>query len=346
MDDNSADWPASAVSFYVAREGNRMGRRAFAGALCAVALAIGGHAAAQEKFPSRNINVIVPITAGSAVDILARLYADRLPKVLGVPVLVTNRPGGSGIIAAQAVLSAPPDGYTLEAANFGHSILGALNKNLPFDPVGDFAGLTMVGETPTLITVSPALGVRTLDEFVKLAKAKPGSINYGTAGPGTTTHIAGAYFAQQAGIEMVPVTYRSSGDLLADLMAGRIQAFFAPPAATLPLVQEGKVVALAISNRDGMSKPITVPSARASGIDYEYMGWYGFLAPAKTPPDILKTLDDAIRQVGEDEELRAKIEAQGITPRVISLRDFDAHIAKELNRIKPVLEKVGESVKN
>src|SRR5262245_4999517 len=183
-----------------------MNRKRITLLLFVVALAAGWGAFAQEKFPSRNISVIVPITAGSAVDILARLYADRLPKVLGVPVLVTNRPGGSGIIAAQAVLSAPADGYTLEAANFGHSILGALNKNLPFDPVGDFAGLTMVGETPTLITVSPALGVRTLDEFVKLAKAKPGSINYGTAGPGTTTHIAGAYFAQQAGIEMVPGT--------------------------------------------------------------------------------------------------------------------------------------------
>jgi tripartite-type tricarboxylate transporter receptor subunit TctC len=323
-----------------------MKRKGIAVLLCVVALAVGDGAFAQEKYPSRNINVIVPITAGSAVDILARLYADRLPKVLGVPVLVTNRPGASGTIAAQAVLGAPADGYTLQAANFGHAILGALNKNLPFDPVGDFAGLTMVGETPTLITVSPALGVRTLAEFVKLAKSKPGSINYGSAGPGSTTHIAGAYFGNQAGIDMVHVTYRSSGDLLADLMAGRIQAFFAPPAATLPLVQEGKVVALAISNRDGITKPISVPSARASNIDYEYLGWYGFLASAKTPPDILKTLDDAIRQTGQDDELKAKIEAQGITPRLISLRDFDAHIVKELNRIKPVLEKVGESVKN
>lgn len=323
-----------------------MTRKGIAVLLCVVALAVGGGVSAQEKYPSRNINVIVPITAGSAVDILARLYADRLPKVLGVPVLVSNRPGASGMIAAQAVLGAAADGYTLQAANFGHAILGALNKNLPFDPVGDFAGVTMVGETPTLITVSPALGVRTLEEFVKLAKSKPGSINYGSAGPGSTTHIAGAYFGKQAGIDMVHVTYRSSGDLLADLMAGRIQAFFAPPAATLPLVQEGKVVALAISNRDGITKPISVPSARASNIDYEYLGWYGFLASAKTPPDILKTLDDAIRQVGEDEELKAKIEAQGITPRLISLRDFDAHIVKELNRIKPVLEQVGESVKN
>jgi tripartite-type tricarboxylate transporter receptor subunit TctC len=323
-----------------------MGLRAVAGLVYAVTLAIAGHAAAQEKYPSRNINLIVPITAGSAVDVLARLYADRLPKVLGVPVLVSNRTGGSGIIAAQAVLGAPADGYTLEVANFGHSIIGALNKNLPFDPVGDFAGVTMVGETPTLITVSPALGVRTLEEFVKLAKSKPGSINYGTAGPGSTTHIAGAYFANQAGIDMVPVTYRSSGDLMADLMSGRIQAFFAPPAATLALVQEGKVLALAISNRDGITKPINVPSARASNINYEYLGWYGFLAPAKTPPDILKALDDAIRQVGQDEELKAKLEAQGITPRILSLRDFDAHIVKELNRIKPVLEKVGESVRN
>src|SRR5499433_2502766 len=178
------------------------GRRAMkpvklAAVVLAAAMAVGTSAAAQEYYPSRLVSVVVPLTTGTTIDILARLFAENLSKRFGQQVIVANRPGAGGLIAAQTVAGAPADGYTVLLANSGHAILGTLNKNLPFDPVADFAGVSLIGAAPTLVTVAPSLGVRTLRQFVDLAKAKPGTINYGSAGIGTATHLAGAYFASR-----------------------------------------------------------------------------------------------------------------------------------------------------
>jgi hypothetical protein len=181
-----------------------------AAVVLAAAMAVGTAAAAQEHYPSRLITVVVPLTAGTTIDILARLFAESLSKRFGQQVIVANRPGAGGLIAAQAVATAPADGYTVLLANSGHAILGTLNKNLPFDPIGDFAAVSLIGDAPTLVTVAPSLGVRSLTEFVELAKAKPGAINYGSAGVGTATHLAGMYFAAQTGTDLVHVPYTVS----------------------------------------------------------------------------------------------------------------------------------------
>src|SRR5215472_10538352 len=219
----------------------------FATVVLAAAMAVGAPAAAQEQYPSRMITVAVPLTAGTTIDILARLYAESLSKRFGQQVIVANRPGAGGLIAAQAVATAPADGYTVLLANSGHAILGTLNKNLPFDPIGDFAGVSLIGDAPTLVNVAPSLGVRTLTEFVDLAKAKPGTINYGSAGIGTATHLAGAYFASRTGTELVHVPYTVSSTIIADLLGGRIHVTFAPAAFTLPLLQDGRLLALAVA---------------------------------------------------------------------------------------------------
>jgi tripartite-type tricarboxylate transporter receptor subunit TctC len=164
-------------------------------AVLAAAIAACMPARAQDQYPSRLITVVVPLTPGTTIDILARLFAERLSKRFGQQVVVSNRPGAGGLIAAQAVATSPADGYTVLLANSGHAILGTLNKNLPFDPVKDFAGVSLIGDAPSLVTVAPSLGVRGLREFVDLAKAKPGTVNYGSAGIGTATHLAGAHFA-------------------------------------------------------------------------------------------------------------------------------------------------------
>ena len=176
-----------------------MKRTNLAAVVLATAIAVCAAAAAQEQYPSRLITVVVPLTPGTTIDILARLFAESLSKRLGQQVIVANRPGAGGLIAAQAVAAASADGYTVLLANSGHAILGTLNKNLPFDPVADFAGVSLIGDAPTLVTVAPSLGVRTLRQFVDLAKAKAGTINYGSAGIGTATHLAGAYFASRTG---------------------------------------------------------------------------------------------------------------------------------------------------
>jgi tripartite-type tricarboxylate transporter receptor subunit TctC len=299
-------------------------------------------ARAQDHYPSRLITIIAPITAGTTIDILARLYGDKLSKRFGQQVVVVNRPGAGGLIAAQAVASSPPDGYTLIFVNSGHTILGALNKNLPFDPVRDFAGVSLVGEAPTIVTVPPALDVSNLKEFVARAKAKPGTINYGSAGIGTATHLAGAYFALKTDTDLVHIPYTVSATIIADMLGGRIQASFVPAAFVLPLLQDGRLRALAVSAKEPVTDPIRIPTALSQGIDYQNATWYGILAPAKTPKSVLQSLSQAISEVGKDPELQAKIRVQGIDPRDIELEKFDLYIQADMARLDPLLKAIAD----
>jgi tripartite-type tricarboxylate transporter receptor subunit TctC len=278
------------------------------------------------------------------MDIQARLFADALSKRFGYQVIVSNRPGAGTLIGAETVANAAPDGYTILLTNSAHAILGTLNKNLPFDPVADFAGICLVGQAPTVVTVAPSLGVHTLREFIDLAKAKPGTINYGSAGIGTATHLAGAYFAYKTGTELVHVPYTVSQTIITDLLARNIQATFAPEAFTLPLLQDGRLLGLAVADAAPIGEPIQVPTALSSGVDYVNATWYGFLASAKTPRAVLQTLHDDIVEVGKDPEIQAKIRLQGISPTTsIGLQDFDAYIRKDMARLAPLLATIGQS---
>jgi len=222
-------------------------------------------------------------------------------------------------------------------ANSGHAILGTLNKNLPFDPVADFAGVALVGEAPAIVVVPPSLGVSSLQEFVALAKSKPGEINYGSAGIGTSTHLAGAYFALKAGIDIVHVPYTVSATIIADLLGGRIQASFVPMAFVLPLLQDGRLKALAVAAKEPIAEPMAIATARSQGIDYQYATWYGVLK------GVVNTLSEAIAEAGKDPELQAKIRVQGIEPRHIAREAFDAHIRDEMVRLAPLLSSIGEN---
>ncbi len=317
--------------------------KAFKLGALALSLCAAASASAQERYPSRVITIVVPLTAGTTIDILARLFADNLSKRLGQQVIVANRPGAGGLIAAQAVATAPADGYTILLANSGHTILGTLNKSLPFDPVGDFAGITLVGDAPSVVTVAPSLGARSLKEFVDLARQKPGSINYGSAGIGTATHLAGAYFALQTGTDLVHVPYTVSSTIIADLLGGRIQATFAPAAFTLPLLQDGRLLGLAVAADAPIREPVHIPTALSANVDYRNATWYGFLASAKTPRPLLQTLNDAVLEAGQDRELQTKVQQQGISLQGIGLGDFDAHIRRDMARLDPLLKSIGKN---
>jgi tripartite-type tricarboxylate transporter receptor subunit TctC len=305
-------------------------------------MGLAASAGAEDQYPSRVVTIVAPITAGTTIDILARLYADRLSVKLGQQVVVLNRPGAGGLIGAQAVATAPADGYTLLFANSGHAILGTLNKNLPFDPVRDFAGVALVGEAPSIVTVAPSLGVSNLKDFVALAKAKPGEVNYGSAGIGTATHLAGAYFALKTGTEMVHVPYTVSATIIADLLGGRIQASFVPVAFVQQLLADGRLRALAVSSKEPVTEPVAIPTAASQGVDYLNATWYGILASAKTPKPILKKLSEAISEVGKDPELQAKIRAQAIEPRDMPLEKFDQSIQADMSRLAPLLKAIAE----
>jgi tripartite-type tricarboxylate transporter receptor subunit TctC len=296
----------------------------------------------QEQYPSRTITIIAPLSPGTTIDLLARLFADKLSKRFGQQVVVLNRPGAGGLIAAQTVATSSADGYTLLFANSGHAILGTLNKNLPFDPIRDFAGVSMIGEAPAIVVVPPSLGVSSLREFVDLAKAKPGTINYGSAGIGTATHLAGAYFSLQTNTNLVHIPYTVSSTIITDLLSGRIQASFVPLAFVRSLVQNGKLRALAAAAKTPITNPINISTALSQNIDYQYATWYGILASAKTPKSVLKILHQAIAEASEDPELKEKIRAQGIEPQDIGLEEFDAYVRNDMARLAPLLETISE----
>jgi tripartite-type tricarboxylate transporter receptor subunit TctC len=298
-------------------------------------------AGAADQFPARLITLVVPLTPGTTIDILARLYADKLAQVFGQQIVVLNKPGAGGVIGGETVANATPDGYTLLFANSGHSILGFINKSMPFDPIRDFAGVATVGVAPAIVVVPAALGVTTLKEFVDLAKAKPGQLNYGSAGIGTSTHLAGAYFAAQANIDLVHVPYTVSSNIISDMLSGAIQASFDPLAFVLSFLQSGTLRGLAVGADAPITDPVQIPTAVSQGVDYHYATWYGILAPAKTPKPVLKTLADAIAKVSQDPELAQKIKAQGIRPENIILDAFDTYVDKDVERLEPLIKGIG-----
>jgi tripartite-type tricarboxylate transporter receptor subunit TctC len=295
-----------------------------------------------EQFPARQVTLVVPLTPGTTIDILARLYADKLGKLLGQQVVVLNRPGAGGIVGAESVATAAPDGYTLLFGNSGHSILGLLNKNLAFDPIKDFAGVAMIGAAPAIVVVPSALGLPDLNAFIALAKAKPGQLNYGSAGVGTATHLAGAYFAAQTDIDIVHVPYTVSSNIISDMLSGVIQASFDPLAFVLSFLQNGSLRALAVGADEPVTEPVKIPTATSQGVDYHFASWYGILAPVKTPKPMLRILADAIAAASRDSELQQKVKAQGIRPDILALEAFDSYIDEDLRRLAPLAKGIAE----
>ena len=316
-------------------------RRAI-GLVASVALVCSATSVFAADYPTKPITLMIGFAPGGPSDVMARIITRKMEDILKQPFVIENRAGAGGMIGAQAVVNAPADGYTVLFANSGHAILGAINKNLSFDPIGDFAGVTLVGEAPGIVVVPPSLGVSSLKEFVELAKSKPGTINYGSAGIGTSTHLAGAYFALKTGIDIVHVPYTVSATIIADLLGGRIQASFVPLAFVLPLLQDGRLRALAVAAKEPVSNPIAIPTAQSQGFDYQYGTWYGLLAPGKTPKPVLATLNQAMTEASKDPELLGKIRAQGIEPRDIALERFDAYVRADMARLDPVLKVIAE----
>jgi tripartite-type tricarboxylate transporter receptor subunit TctC len=300
-------------------------------------------ARAQDKYPSRLITIIAPISPGTAIDILARLYAEKLSSKFGWRVIVEDRPGAAGAVGGEYVSRAAADGYTLICANSGLTFLKYTNKNLKFDPLTSFSGVAIVDQAPAVATVSPQLGAKDLQAFIALAKAKPGTLNYGSAGVGSATHLAGAYFAQQTGIDLVHVPYTDSTAILTDLLGGRIQASFVPAAFVAPLLKEGKLRALAVAADEPLTEPVKIPTAVSQGVNYRFATWYGLLAPAHTPKAILDTLHEAISSVSKDPQLIAKIAGLGLISQDQGPDAFEATIHNQVTDLSPVLNGIAKA---
>jgi len=288
---------------------------------------------AEDKYPSRTIKIVVPFSAGALTDTLARLYADQLTRRLGQPVIVENKPGSGGIPAMMAMLSAPADGYTLEMVSSAHTVNATLFSKLPYDTLKDVSGVALIAASPTVAVVNPKLGVKTLPEFIRLAKSKPGALNYGSAGLGSSTHLVAEYLRKEAGIEMTHVPYKGVQEAVTEVLAGRIDIAFPPVAIALPHVKAGKLVAIAQTGPQRSPMLPDVPTAQEAGLkNFDYSIWYALLAPSKAPKPILQRLAKEVKEISAMPEIREKLAMQGVVPQDLYLDDFDRFIRADVEK--------------
>ena len=284
--------------------------------LIAVAAASIAACPARAEWPDRPIKMIVPFSAGSSSDTIARIVAAKMGERLGQQLVVENRVGGSTIIGTDAVAKSVPDGYTLLLANTTtQAASAALNATLPFDPVKDFAPVAMIGVSPFVLIGAPQVSAPTLKDFVTLAKAKPGSLSYASAGTGTLAHLAGELFKRKAGIDVTHVPYRGSAQSMIDLMQGRIDLSVSTIPPTLQHIREGKLRGLAtMSERRNVSLPDTPTVAEAGIPGCEAALWTAIMVPAGVPADIVKRLNAAVLAVVATSEINQALTIQGVEP--------------------------------
>ena len=307
----------------------------------AVLLAAAGSAPAQ-SYPVKPVRIVVPYPPGGGNDIVVRAIGPRLAERLGQPVVIDNRGGATGIIGTETVAHSAPDGYTLLShTNAGLVILPHLNPKLPYDPIRDFAPITLVASQPYVLVVHPRLPATTVAQLVALAKSRPGDLNYSTSGKGSSTHMASALFCRMAGVDMVHVPYKGSGPAVADLIAGQVQLRFSSIPPALPHVKSGRLRALAVSSAKRFSLLPDLPAVAETVPGFEVDSWYGFLAPARTPAAILQKLNTEIAAALKDPEVKARLEASGAEAVGSSSARFGEVIRAELKRWAPIVRETG-----
>jgi tripartite-type tricarboxylate transporter receptor subunit TctC len=294
--------------------------------------------AQETNYPSKPVHILVPFTAGTNADIIARIYGKKLATRLGQPFVVDDRPGAGGVVAAQALLAAPADGYTLLFVSGSHSANPSFYKNLPYDTVNDFTGITYVGSSPTVLAVSTALSVKTLQQFRALVASHPGQMNYGSAGVGSATHLACRSFLKAAKLDMTHIPYKGVQEVIVEVMAGRLQLGCPPVGLVAAQIKAGKVVGLAVLSSKRTSLLPDVPAAAEAGLPGAEFGvWYGLIAAKKLPRPIVERLAREMGAISADPDVAQKLLAQGVVSKVIQLSEFDAFIKADVERVKALV---------
>jgi tripartite-type tricarboxylate transporter receptor subunit TctC len=292
---------------------------------------------AAQNFPTQRVNIVVPFTAGSITDIMARIIADEATKRWGQQVVVENRPGLPG---TTAVAKATPDGYTLMLTSNGHTVASLINKNLPFDPVKDFVGITRVCSVPLYLILNPAVPATNLKELIALAKAKPKTLSFSSPGLASTTYIAGALFRKQAGIDIQHVPFKGAPESVNAVLRNDVQMYFAPVNLTKQFAETGKVRAIATVTPQRLPEMPNVPTFRESGLDFVYDSWFGLMAPAGVPAPILDKLNKDLVAILQSPEVKAKLAKQfviGVTDTSVQftkiIRDDSARMAEVFKEV-------------
>jgi tripartite-type tricarboxylate transporter receptor subunit TctC len=309
----------------------------------ALLLALVPVVASAQDYPSKPIRYIVATAPGGLMDLAARLLADYLEKRYGHRLVVENRGGGGGVLAGDAVAKAAPDGYTIAQIQVGNVAINPFTvKDMPFDPMRDFAAVSTLTSSPVLITVDARLGVNTLQEFIALAKREPGKLNYGSAGPGTIPHLSGELFCEAAGVRLTPVHYRGAGPALNDLLSGQVQAIFVGLGVVRSHAQSGAVKLLAVSQSRRLAAAPDVPTSAEAGLPaFEVNTWFGVVAPRGTPPAVITLLNREIHAALDDETVRERLQEGGLEPLKDTPAQFTERMKRDHERYREIVRAAG-----
>ena len=310
--------------------------------LVAACLIHTGGAIAQ-AYPSKTVRMIVGFPPGGGTDVVARVLAQKLTEWWGQPLTVENRAGATGTIGADVVAKSTADGYTLLMGHVNSTgIAPNLFAKLPYDPIKDFAAVAYVGYVPNVLAVHPSVNAKSVKELVALLKSKPGEFNYASSGNGSTQHLAGEMFKQLTGTSIVHVPYKGSGDAIKDLLAGVVAMNFDTMPPVLPHIQAGKLRGLAISTPKRLAQLPDVPTFLEEGITgFDVTNWYGVMAPAGTPRDIVQKLNADINKAMQVPEVRARLEAVGTQLREQSTAEFEAYMKSEVAKYAKIIKDTG-----
>jgi tripartite-type tricarboxylate transporter receptor subunit TctC len=310
-----------------------------------VALAVGllpAAAAYAQGYPNKPVRIVVPFTAGSATDILARTVGQKLSEAWGQPVVVENRPGAGGTIGAAIVAKSPGDGYTLLVHSAAHAYNPAIYANLSYDTVRDFVEVVPLAGQPNVLVVAPSTGMKSVADLIATAKQKPGALNFASAGNGSGTHINGEKFRIAAGIDVLHIPYKGTPEALADTMAGRVTYFFSPISAALPQVREGKLVALGVSTAKRSNVLPNVPTIAESGLPgFDYDLWVGMFAPAGTPADLVERINRDVLRVLQTPEAKERLTALGAEAMPMTPAEFRKFVRDEIADSGKVVKAAG-----
>ncbi|MGE8688367.1 MAG: Bug family tripartite tricarboxylate transporter substrate binding protein [Achromobacter sp.] len=301
--------------------------------------------AAQAAYPEQAIKIVVPFTPGGATDAVARLLANKLSGKLGQAVIVENRPGASTVIGAEAAARAQPDGYTLMlSGSTTYTVLPALKASLPYDPERSYAHIAIVAMAPVVLLAKNGLEAGTVQEAAALARQRSakGELMYGTFGAGSAPHLAGEMFAEAAGAKMMPVPYKGSAQLVTAMIGGEVDLGVDTVSSAAPQARAGKVRALAVTGERRMPQLPDVPTFAEAGMpDVSFVGWYGLVAPARTPAPVVQTLSRAVSEIMEDPQVRKSVADLALDPVYLPAPAFQAQIAKELRTFGDVAARAG-----
>lgn len=313
-----------------------------------IALCICGAASVcsgADVYPSKPVRLVAPFATGGSVDITSRIIGQRMSEQMSQPVVVENRPGASGTIANAYVAKSPPDGYTLMLMDTSTTMAPSLYKSLSFDVLTDFTPISQIVRSPQVFVVNPGLNVKTVKEFIALAKASPGKLNYASAGAGSSPHLIVELFKLRAGVDIVHIPFKGGGEMLTAVMGGQVSLMTAGIATVLPLVNSGKLVALAITS-DGARSPMMpdVPSMSEAGVaGMTLYAWHGLVGPGGMPPEVVAKLNTEVVKALADPSVRDRLHAQGAEIVGGTPADFSSVIRSETQRWADVVKSAGIS---